>query len=167
MTILLNVLTHIIIIAGIITMLGFIGRMIQKGDGKLERLIRVFALIAGFLIYFMTRAIGLSIPALIVNSLEQTGALTFWLLAIILPALIGILVAWYCLDAMRRKADLPARVVILISTFILTLFIDVYVATFSIPTGSQLDTNLLPNLTFVIGLSLFVIFNVKRRSVQT
>jgi hypothetical protein len=167
MTTLLNVITHIIIIAGIITMLAFIIRMIQKGDGKLEKLIRVFALIAGFLIYFMTRAVGLPIATLIVNSLGQTGALTFWLLALILPGLIGILVAWYCLDAMRRESNIPARVVILISTFILTLFSDVYVATFSAPKGDQLDITLLPNLTFVIGLSLFVIFNVKRRSVKT
>jgi len=164
MTTLLNIITHIIIIAGIIAILGFIIRMIQKGSGKLERLIRVFAVIAGFLIYFTIRVIGLSIPVLVVNLLKSTETLPFRLLAIVLPALIGILVAWYCLDAMRRQADLPARVVILISTFILTLFIDVYVAVFSISTGAQLGSNLLPNLAFVIGLSLFVIFNVKRRS---
>ena len=74
MTTLLNIITHIIIIAGIIAMLGFIIRMIQKGSGKLERLIRVFAVIAGFLIYFTIRAIGLSIGSKDANDMENDAS---------------------------------------------------------------------------------------------
>ena len=158
-----NIVTHLIIIVGIFAMFGFIIKMIAKGGSTLEKLIRVFALIVGFLIYFISRAVGISIPDLIVRSLVGITPLSFGIVGMLFPLIIGILLAWYCLDAMGRRSNLPGRVVVLISTFILTLFTDVYVAVFRLPTANELHTNLLPNLTFVIGLMLFVIFNVKRR----
>ncbi len=158
-----NIVTHLIIIIGMFTIFGFIVKMIARGGSPLEKLIRVLALVAGFLLYFMSRALGFSIPAIIVKALAGTTTLSFGIIGMLFPLIIGILVAWYCLDAMGRRTNLPARVVVLISTMILILFIDVYVAVFKLPTANELHINLLPNLTFVIGLSLFVIFNVKRR----
>jgi hypothetical protein len=163
MNTLFNILTHLIIILGIFGMFGFIIKMIAKGGNTLEKLIRVFALIVGFLIYFMSRALGFSIPDLIVKSLVGITPISFGVVGMLIPLILGVLIAWYCLDAMGRRTNLPARVVVLISTFILTLFSDVYVAVFRLPTANELHTNLLPNLTFVIGLMLFVIFSVKRR----
>ncbi len=142
-------------------------RMIIKGENKIEKTIRTFALVAGFLIYFTIRAIGFSIPDLIVQSVFGRAPLSFGIVGGLLPLIIGIAVTWYCLDAMKRKGSLPGRIVILISTFILTLFIDVYVAVIKVPTGDKLDTSLLPNLTFVIGLSLFAIFSVRQKNNST
>jgi hypothetical protein len=159
-----NIVAHLIIIVGILVIFGFIIKMIVKQENRLERVIRVFALVAGFLIYFMSRAVGISIPDIIVKSLAGTTPLSFGIIGMLFPLILGIFAAWYCVDAMGRISNLPGRVAVLIATFILTLFTDVYVAVFKLPTANKLHTNLLPNLTFVIGLSLYMIFNVKRRS---
>jgi hypothetical protein len=163
MNIFLNVVTHIIILFGILGMLGFIIKMIVSGENPLEKIIRIFALVVGFLLYFITRAVGISVPQVIVNSLAGITPLSFGIVGMLVPLVVGVLVAWYCLDAMGRQSNLPGRVVILISTFILTLFTDIYVAVIKVPSRNQIDTNLLPNLTFVIGLLLFVVFNVKKK----
>ena len=162
MNIILNVLTHSIIIFGIVLMLGFIIAMIAKGHPNMEKLIRGIALIAGFLIYFTIRAIGISIPTWIVEALQH-GKMMFAVAGLLVPSVFGIVITWACLDAWRRKNDLSARLVILISTFILFLFTDVYVAVFRLTTNARLDINLLPNLAFVIGLSLFIVFNAGKQ----
>ena len=163
MNIFLNVVTHIIILGGIVGMLVFIIKMIAGGENKLEKTIRTFALIAGFLLYFVTRAIGISLPQFIMTPLAKSAPIFFGIVGMLIPLLLGVFVGWYCLDAMGRQSNLPGRIVILISTFILTMFTDVYVAVMKIPSSTQIDTNLLPNLTFVIGLLLFVVFNVKKQ----
>lgn len=163
MNIFLNVVTHIIILAGIVGMLVFIIKMIVGGENTLEKIIRIFALVSGFLLYFITRAIGISMPQFIMTPLARSAPVVFGVVGMLIPLLIGVLVGWYCLDAMGRESSLPGRIVILISTFILTMFTDVYVAVIKVPSSTQIDTNLLPNLTFVIGLLLFVIFNVKKQ----
>jgi hypothetical protein len=159
----LNIITHLFIIVGILAMVGYIAQMIAMAEGILERLIRVPSIIAGFLIYFMTRAIGWSFPNLIIQSFVDKGAVSFGLIGIVLPAVFGALLAWASLDALKHKEQLLAgRVVILVVTFMLTLFIDVYVAVFSFSTKVALDVNLLPNLSFLIGICLFLIFSKSR-----
>ncbi len=162
MNIFLNVVTHIIILAGIVSMLGFLIKMIVSGESSLEKVIRLFATISGFLLYFIIRAVGASAPQFIINPLAGSTPMFFGIVGMLIPLMIGVLTAWYCLDAMGRQSNLPGRVVILISTFILTMFTDIYVAVMKIPSSDRIDTNLLPNLTFVIGILLFVVFNVKK-----
>ncbi len=164
MLLFLNIMAHLIIIVGIIAMLAYIIRMIVKTENRTEKVIRVFALIVGFLTYFIIRVVGISIPDLIVNSMQGFTQRSFGILGGIIPFVLGGLIAWYCLSTMSKHSNLPSRIVVLISTCILILFTDVYVVALKMPTGTDLETDLLPNLTFVIGLLLFAIFNVRRSS---
>ena len=162
MNIFLNIVTHIIIIFGIVGMFVYTIKMIARGENTLEKIIRIFAMVVGFLVYFIIRAVGVHTPQFILNPLAGSAPVVFGIVGMLIPLLLGVFVAWYCLDAMGRRSNLPGRLVVLISTFILTLFTDIYVAVIKVPSSTQIDTNLLPNLTFVIGLLIFVVFNVKK-----
>jgi hypothetical protein len=50
---------------------------------------------AGLLLYVGAKALGLSIPALVLHALGQSASFTTGLVGELLPALTGILVAWY------------------------------------------------------------------------
>jgi hypothetical protein len=59
--------------------------------------------------------------------------------------------------------EIAFRVVILISAFIVTLFSDVYAASYTVSKTGNIDTSLLPNLTFTIGMGLYIILYYKHR----
>jgi hypothetical protein len=64
----------------------------------------------------------------------------------------------------RNKNDNTAsRLIILIITFIIVIFGDVYVTAYDLSrqSDSVLDVMLLPNLTFTIALSLYLILRYK------
>jgi hypothetical protein len=84
-------------------------------------------------------------------------------LGLILPALTGAFVAWYCLRNLHKHEDLAHRIVILISTFILFLFADVYIASLGTLISKDVNVSLMPNLTFTLGVSLYIIFKYKHQ----
>jgi hypothetical protein len=90
----------------------------------------------------------------------------FGAINVIVPAATGVLVAWYCVRNIRSDEDIAARVVILLATFVLVIFTDVYAATYrtNIETGS-INAALMPNLTFTVGLALYVISNFRHNRV--
>lgn len=157
-TLIFNILTHIVIVLGMAGMFWFIYYMIRDEPLKLEQVIRLLAAVTGFLIYFGARATGMSIPDLMLSSIKTTGGVGFFFSSIFVPAGAGTLVAWYCLRALKKSDDIASRFVTLIATFVLVMFTDVYANTFTGGTGPRsVSTMLLPNLTFTIGLSLYVI----------
>lgn len=137
----------------------FIGAMINSERNWLEKVIKTAAMITGFLIYFGSKSIGISIPAMIAASVQNTNPIVFGFFGLILPSAAGVLVSWYCMKNMRRSEIIASRVVILISAFIAVMFGDVYASTYQIGTvADSMNVALLPNLTFVVGLTLYVIF---------
>jgi hypothetical protein len=83
--------------------------------------------------------------------------------SILIPWSVGIAVAWYFSWCLQKHIDIAFRVVILISAFIVTLFGDVYAASYAMETSGSVDTSLLPNLTFTVGMGLYIILNYKTR----
>lgn len=162
MAIFFNIVTHILVIAGILSVFYFIYYMIYKTESILEKIIRISALTTGLLIYVGAKAVGISIPGLMMGGISTTNPLTIGFLGVIFPSLIGSFVAWFCIKNLNKSEDLAARLIILISTFIVVMFGDVYVKTYE--TSAKIDglnISLLPNLTFTIGLSLYVIFKYR------
>jgi len=167
-TLIFNILTHIIIVLGMGGMFWFIYYMIREEPLNLEKVIRLLSAVTGFLIYFGARATGMSIPNLMMSSIRTTGGVGFFFSAIIIPAGAGTLVSWYCLRSLKRSDDIASRLVTLIASFVLVMFTDVYATTFvDSPGPKYVATTLVPNLTFTIGLSLYVIlkFLPKRAAV--
>lgn len=159
MALFFSILTHIIIVAGIIAIYYFIYLMIIKMDNTVERIIRLVSLTTGFLIYIGAKAIGISIPELMLGGLSITNPFTVGIWGIIFPWFLGTIVAWYCIRELNKNEDIATRLIILITSFIVVMFGDVYVVSYQIETNvNGLNLSLLPNLTFTIGLSLYVIF---------
>lgn len=159
MTTFFNILTHLLIIIGIAGMFVFITMMITSERYWLEKIIKTVAMITGLLIYFGSKSIGISIPVMILVSVQNTNPIIFGLFALVLPSAAGVFVSWYCMKNMRRSEIIASRIVILISAFIAVMFGDVYASTYQIGNSAEaMNTALLPNLTFVVGLTLYVIF---------
>jgi len=158
----LNGLVHISVLIGLLLFLRETYLLISDAPNHTERKYRLLALSLGFLIFLGARAVGLDVPELIAISLSRTTPVRFAITGVLLPAGGGVLAAWLLQHGRRRSttADHRVRLTILLSTFTTVLFADVY-AELSASTAAspgQMNTHLLPNLTFFIGLSLYILF---------
>jgi hypothetical protein len=172
-----NVLANLLVILGTLVMVAFIARLIFQrspfiGGGRsqaayrdhrryqVEVVIRIIAALIGFLIYFVSQAVGLSIPSLMLAAISTTNPASIGIFGVVAPASAGIIVAWYCLRTLKKSEELAFRLLVLLSTFIIVLFGDVYVASLANkefgPHG--LNVSLLPNAAFVIGVCLYIVF---------
>jgi|SRR5829696_3997762 len=177
-TIFFNLLANLLVILGTLAMVAFIVQLIFKGRSffgargrseaayrdhgrfQTEVVIRLIAALTGFLIYFGSQAVGLSIPSLMLAALSTTNPVSIGIFGAVAPASAGIVVAWYCLRVIKKSEELGLRLLVLLSTFIIVLFGDVYVASLANREFTQqgLNVSLLPNLTFTIGICLYIIF---------
>jgi hypothetical protein len=164
-----NVLTNALVVASALAMVVFVAKLIFSA-GRMEATIRSMAAVTGFLIYVGAEAVGLSIPSLMLEAITVTNPFSIGVIGIILPGFAGAIVAAFLTYAAKREEgeDIYWRLVVLVSTFIVTLFGDVYVQTLgnaqnNAVTPRGLDLALLPNLTFTIGLSLYLIVFYKRK----
>ena len=126
-----------------------------------EKLMRGLSAACGLLIYVGSKALGLSIPTFIYESLSTTVPISIGLLGVIAPSVMGFVIAWYVVrylnskDAVRNVVGM--RVLTMIMTYVFFLYCDAYVATYG--TGQSKDfVYLLPNLTFVLSILLYAIF---------
>lgn len=163
MVFILNIITHIMILVGIIGLIFYIGYAVHKEEKVFEKVILVISAMTGFLIYFGARALGLSIPEMMMTSVSVSNPVKMAFFSILIPWSVGVAVAWYFSWCLSKHIDIAFRVVILISAFIVTLFGDVYAASYKVTTGGGIDTSLLPNLTFTVGMGLYIILNYKTR----
>lgn len=156
-------LTHILIISSMLAILYLMAVLIFSSDDIAEKAIRLSAFATGILIYYGSKTIGVSIPSLMIQSLMITKPFSLGLFGILFPSLTGFFVAWYCLRSMKKNDYTASRLIILVITFIIVIFGDVYVTAFDLSrqSDSVLDVMLLPNLTFTIALSLYLILRYK------
>ncbi|WP_420209208.1 hypothetical protein [Candidatus Electronema sp. JC] len=163
MIFLLNIITHIMIILGIIGLIFYISYAVHKEQEMFEKVILIISSMTGFLIYFGARALGLSIPSMMMSFVSMANPVKMTFFAIIIPWSVGTIVAWYFSWCLKKHIDIAFRIVILISAFIVTLFSDVYAASYTVSINGEIDTSLLPNLTFTVGMGLYIILNYKHR----
>jgi lamin tail-like protein len=159
MAALFNLLTNLLIVGAVLAMIVFVAVLMFQGGSGIEVVIRTMAAAVGFLIYAGSQAVGLSIPELMLSSIHVTNPESIVIVGVLFPGLAGMAVAWFCLQSIRKIREVGARLVILISTFVVALFGDVYVASFQTSDISQQGINvvLLPNLTFTISMGLYFI----------
>ena len=164
MTLIFTILSHIAILLGIISAFYFVILLIRNEANLLEKVIRTTAAITGKLIYFGSKAVGVSIPSFMMKAVASTSYFSFGLFALIMPSAAGILVSWYIIKCIDRSEDIATRVVIMVSAFILVMFGDVYAASFSAASDTEaMMRYLVPNLTFTIAMCLYVILKYEHR----
>ncbi len=162
-----NFVIHALIIVSSAGLVTFMFLLVTDSGTTEEGLIRTMACATGFLVYMGAKAVGLSMPELMFKGLEQSAPIKISTLALILPGPVGWAVAWYCTSSLQSSKIIAARVVLLFSVFILTAFVDVYIATYAVSEfKGELNKALMPNLTFVVGILLYTIFKVDPNKIK-
>lgn len=162
------VFTHVLIVISILSVVIMIFNLMFSVDSGIENTIRASAFTTGFLIYYGSKSVGLTIPSLILESLTITNPMSLGLFGILFPSLTGVIVAWYFLTKINKNDYVATRLIIIIITFLIVMFSDVYITTFGVSKESVegVDITLLPNLVFTIALSLSFILRYKHKENQ-
>ena len=96
------------------------------------------------------------------NSIINVRPFTFGLFAVLTPGVAGALLGWYFVKNVKKSEDVAVRVVILTATFMVVAFLDVYAATYSVTSAVNKNMLLMPNLTFAVGLMLYIIIKFSK-----
>lgn len=153
-----NFLTHALIIAGCIGLFVCILFLIGNTASVEHAVLRVVAAVVGSFTYIGARALGVSIPGLLLQSIQITNPMSYGMFSILVPSAAGVIVAWILTSALRGSADKAQRIIILILSFIVVLFGDTYSVAYSVKSGTtEFQTSLIPNLTFILSLGLYLV----------
>lgn len=162
MTTFLTLITHILIMLAAILFAYIILRIILAADTQFEKAARTVALSVALLSYFGSKALGLDLPSFLLRSIGVLKPILTAFIGGLIPSLAGYFSARLLLKSLMSKhEEIRLRLIVLISTYLLLLFSDVYVAAFGHKVESSLNQFLLPNLSFAVGLGLYLIFHVR------
>jgi hypothetical protein len=155
-------LIHAVLVAAALCQLLLIGAVIARFNRSTqETIMRSSAAVAGVLLYLGAKALGLSIPAFLLEALTQSGAYLTGLAGALAPAAVGFLVAWYVTGYFNsrneRKNLIGMRVLALVMAVVFFLFVDTYVAAYGVAHDAGFRL-LLPNLTFTLAVLLYAVF---------
>jgi hypothetical protein len=157
-----SALIHLVLVSAALCQLLLIGMVIAKFNRSTpEVIMRSAAAVAGVLLYLGAKALGLSIPAFLLQAITQSGSYLTGLAGTLAPALVGFVVAWYVTgyfnNRNERKNLIGMRVLSMVMAVVFFLFVDTYVAAY----GTAQDAGfalLLPNLTFTLAVLLYAVF---------
>ena len=125
-----------------------------------ERVIRVLSVVVGLFIYIGSKALGISLPEVILESIRSVSV-GMTILTWGLPSFfVGWFIAWYVTRTLRRRDDdINIRVLLMVTTILVLIFTDTYAQAFGF--GQLSGTAFVPNMLFVVGLGLHFIFNYR------
>jgi len=159
-----NLLTHLLIIIGIISMLIFIFKLISKEYDRDHRegFILLATVMFSLFVYFAAVGFNLSIPDLLFDAMRSTDYASFsLLLGSAISMAVGTILAWYIIIQIKKHDVFAMRTATMFSVFMLLLFGEVYFKALGETTSSAFNQALLPNVSFVIGMLGYIIFNYK------
>jgi hypothetical protein len=127
-----------------------------------ERVVQGIALTTGIFAYFAARALGVSLPSLIVQSVEAGKWFSLLLVGAVIPSLTGFFLIRYLMKCMRKDDAVATRVMLLVSALVLVMFADVYAV--AAGTAKLEDMRpLLPNITFLLTMMCYIVFEYRPR----
>lgn len=132
-----------------------------------EVLVRIFSCLAGFAAYIAARVLGIALPQLLLTSMETSHPIMMWIMKAVMPFGAGVLMAFLFLKALKSGNERAYRIMILISSFVLAIYADIYATASAIQseaTKMPVNPNLLPNLSFILAIILYIIWNWKHES---
>ena len=168
MALIFNILTHLLIMGSLIGCVFTAGCLALSPEG-IEKLIRVFAVLIGLFTYIGAKAFGMTIPELMFSPIDAVHPSLNVLKHCILPSLAGLAVGAILISSLKSDSDIGVRVVLIVLVFTITLFGDVYSQAFGDgfamlvnksqdnPDMKQFDLRLIPNVTFVLSLGMYIV----------
>jgi hypothetical protein len=163
-----NIITHLIIITSICLMVYhtflYVSKKLKEADDITEGFLLVGTIILSSFTYIASKMLGLSIPSLLFEGLEQADALSFKILfGSIISSSVGFLLSWYITNKLSEDKDIAIRILLFIITLMILLFGDVYIGSWGLGSQDGFNKALLPNVLFVIGVLSYAVFNHKKK----
>jgi hypothetical protein len=149
-------ITHAVLLASILAQIALIWLMIVGFDRpRAELLMRSCAAVAGALTYIAAKAMGISIPELLLLPIAMGGGYITGIVGSMLPSAgLGFLLSWWvcgCLSSWsRRRATIGMRALSMILVLTWFAFVDVYAATLTVTHGGGFSV-LMPNVAFLLA----------------
>jgi len=147
-----------LMILGVITgMFVLIWKIILYTRDPFEKTMRLISFSGGVLIFVGARSMGLTIPELMLSSLDSTGYIVGFI-ASVAPALIGGFLTFYLFKTISENRDKNQLIyfLILLATFIILVFSDLFIhSVFSKESGLGI------NVSFVVGIILTLLLKVE------
>ena len=160
MAIVYQIILHLLILAAIASMIAVVFSLIFRDRNRHERVMRLIALSGGLLVFLGAKNSGISMPSLIFLSIDNTGGAIHAFLSFFLPGALGLGVTYMLFRSISNIDGADKRFyyfLIMLSTWICTLFIDSYLGSFSSESNTQLMTI---NISFVVGIIIMLLFNM-------
>lgn len=159
------VLSHLVTLAGLAA-LGYGGyRAIVATRSISERIVRGLAITAGAFAYLASKALGIALPTLVMESVEAGKWFSFITIGAIIPSLAGFFLIRYIMSCMRKHDAIAIRIMIMMSALIFVMFGDVYVA--AAGHAKLVDLRpLLPNVTFLLTMMCYVVFEYRPKDMS-
>lgn len=155
-----TVIAHLATLVAMGAMFYLIIIFVLKADDDIETIMRVLAAAGGLLLFLGGKTTGVSIPALMLSSIDSSGGMVAALIQYIFPAIAGSLITYLLFRSIRNSSrDDNKRVyfLIFISTLITLLFTDVY---FGNVVSDSENSSISTNISFLSGIILTLLFKV-------
>lgn len=149
-------------VAGIAALIYGAYRAVVATKTTSERIIRGIALTAGSFAYFLSKSLGLSLPELVMESVQAGKIFSFVTIATLIPALAGYLLIRYIMACMKKHDAIAIRVMLMLSALVLVMFADVYIAAAGQAKTSDLRA-LAPNMSFLLTMMCYIVFEFRPR----
>jgi hypothetical protein len=155
---LVNGLMHILLVGSMVFFVYVAITEVAKTRHEGEKRMKALALFCGSLIVVATQASGTSYADFMLGSLGGTKPLTFGAFGLIAPGAAGLALAWYFVRKLDRSEVFATRLLMLFGMLAVTQFGVMYAVAVG-DQGYELGTTALPNISFVVGLFLYMLFN--------
>jgi hypothetical protein len=135
----------------------FIFLLVRKADETIERLMRVLASVLGLLLFLGGKSSGVSIPALMLGSIDLSGGLLSNLILYLVPGISGGLITYLLFRSIKNSKYENNKVIyflILLSTLTALIFTDIYL------TSSNKGANIAINISFISGIIILMLFKI-------
>ena len=159
------VLSHAATLLGILALCLGCYRAVVRSASTPEQIIRGMALVAGVFAYLAAKALGVSIPTLLVKTVDDAHWFSLLFLGTLVPSAAGFLLIRYVMACMRKHDVIAVRVMLMVSALALVMFADVYVA--AAGEAKLVDLRpLLPNVSFLLTMMCYIVFEYRPREFQ-
>jgi hypothetical protein len=164
------VILHAILVAaafGIVLLVWAVIAKFPAPAGRLRQkiIMRSIAAVAGVLVVLGSRAVGLSIPAFMVNAMMLGGYYVTGVLGSIIPGAAGLLVAWIVISRFNSRNEFKKLVSVRLLAMLLAVVLILYVDSYALSADvAHVEAHagafrlLLPNLTFILSAIVLAVF---------
>lgn len=154
-----NVLLHILLVGSLFLFLFAVVKLALVAVSPMERAIRVMALVAAVLLVLGASTAGVGYANFAVDALSgaRTASAAAKLGTAVVPGMVGVGIGFYIIRVYRKSTLKAIRVVCFVGMLTVVAFIQLYAAAAQAK-GVILGTAAIPNVTFILGLVLVIVF---------